>query len=78
MSDPADFSDDHYYPVLDANVRVVREAASKIPVGEPGICGECEEPSGRLVNGSSSIAISCLRYPEQSGYPYTGQRDRTL
>ena len=50
----ADFLDDAQkrdMDMVEEGVKVVRERAAKIPVGVPGDCTRCGEPSGRLVGG---------------------------
>lgn len=51
MSDPADLADEHYTPLLESSIHDAQEAAAMIPVGAPGTCGECGEPSARIVDG---------------------------
>ena len=50
--------------VLDeANLTLVRERASRIPVGAPGDCDMCGEWSGRLVQGVCAPCRDLHRLP---------------
>lgn len=52
MADDADLSVVKEELILDSNIRVVLEAASRIPKGAPGDCKFCGEDSLRLVGGA--------------------------
>lgn len=51
MACVCDIADACSTPILDAELKAIRDEASRIPVGEPGECEMCGEQSGRLVNG---------------------------
>ena len=50
--DDADITEERVRVLLDAHVAMVRNAAAKIPAGQPGECYLCGEWSGRLVNNA--------------------------
>jgi RNA polymerase-binding transcription factor DksA len=47
----------------EASVRAIRNAASKIPAGEPGECEYCGEYFIRLVNGACGRCRDKLKMP---------------
>ncbi len=51
MSDVVDDADEHARPLLDAQLKAIRDKASQIPVGEPGNCEKCDEFFTRIVKG---------------------------
>jgi hypothetical protein len=51
MADEVDLVQENVAMENDAHVRLAVRAAADIPVGEPGICFECDEESKRLVRG---------------------------
>ena len=47
----------------EASVRAIRNAASRIPAGEPGECDRCGEYFTRLVNGACGRCRDKLKLP---------------